>query len=176
VDSYGRPLEYKVETFHARDTPNVNLASQFEGLTFRHATQGKIYDFRLVPSRQEIEHPAFSQSVAVGGPSTLAVFCNPKAVLLPDRDNPWPMTKVAIRPAPRGEGVWVNVRPAYGPDISGTDISETASVDRDGVFNLHGTHGGLYVVTIYQGSKILKMAVVDIPQFAPSEPISVRLD
>ena len=71
--------------------------------------------------------------------------------------------------------MWVNVRPAYGPDISGTDTSETAAVNGDGSFSLHGTHGGLYVVTIYQGSRILKLAVVDIPQFAPLEPIEIKL-
>lgn len=174
MDSYGNSLDYKVESFFAKDQPNVNLAAQFEGLTFKHAVQGKMYEFRLVPVVPSKERPAFRQWVTVGEPITLAVFSVPKAVLLPDTDNPWPVTRLIIKPAPGGESVWVNARPAFGPDISGIDTSETAAVSREGAFNLHGTHGGLYVVTIYKGSKILKLAIVDIPQFAPPEPIEIK--
>jgi hypothetical protein len=176
VDSYGKPLEYKVEDFHAKDQPDANLAGQFEGLTFKHAVQGKIYEFRLAPVSPGAEHPAFRQSVAVGESSTLAVFSVPKAILSPDRDTPWPVTKLVIRPAPHSEDLWVNARPAYASDISGMDTSETASVNPDGSFKLHGTHGGLYVITIYKGSTILKLAIMDIPQFAPAKPIEVKLN
>jgi len=176
VDSYGRPLEYKVETCFAKDQPNVNLATQFEGLAFHHAVQGKIYEFRLVPVRPSVEYPAFKQLIAVGEASTLAVFSVPKPVLIADMGTPWPATKFAIRPAPKTKDVWVNVRPAFGPDISGTDTSETSAIDMDGSFKLHGTHGGLYVVTVYQANRIRKLAIVDIPQFAPPEPIEVKLD
>lgn len=175
VDSYGKLLEYKVENFHTKDQPTVNLAAQFEGLTFKHAVQGKIYDFRLVPVTQEVEHPPVIQSIAVADSSTLAVFSVPKAVLVPDMDSPWPVTKLKIKPAPHGGDTWVNVRPAFIPDISGVDTSETAVINKDGTFNLHGTHGGLYIVTLYQGSRVPKLALVDIPQFAPREPIEVKL-
>src|SRR5258707_57273 len=176
VDSYGKFLEYKVESFYAKDQPNVNLAAQFEGLTFKHAVQVKMYELRLASVSHGMEYPAFKQFIAVGEASTLAVFSVPKAVLLPDRDTPWPVTKFVIKPVPRGEDVWVNARPAYAPDISGTDTSETAGVTQDGTFNLHGSHGGLYIVAIYQGSRILKLDIVDIPQFAPSKPIEVKLN
>lgn len=178
LDSYGKPLEYKVESFHAKDQPNLDLAAQFEGLTFRQAVQGEWYEFRLAPVSAGREYPAFRRSIAipVGEALTLAVFSVPKAILEPDRGGPWPVTRLVIQPVPRGEDIWVNVRPAYGPDISGTDTSETAVVNEDGAFNLHGTHGGLYVVTIYQGGTILQWTAVEIPQFAPSKPIEVRLD
>jgi hypothetical protein len=176
VDSYGKPLDYKVESFIAKDEPNVNLAAQFEGLTFRHAAQGKMYEFRLAPVTGGLEYPAFRQWIAVGEATTLAVFSVPKAVLLPDQNTPWPVTKLVIEPAPQGQDVWVNVRPAFAPDISGTDTSEIASVNKDGTFNLHGTHGGLYLLTVVQGSRILKVTVIDIPQFAPASPIQVKLN
>lgn len=176
IDSYGKPLEYKVESFHATDRPDENLAPQFDGLTFKHALSGKIYEARLAPVYQDIEHPAFKQLVAVGESYTLAVFCVPKAVLLPDLSTPWPVTKLVIKPVPRGKDMWVNVRPAFGPDISGNDISETVTVSSEGTFNLHGTHGGLYVVSLYEGSRVPRLGVVEIPQFAPSNPINVTLD
>ena len=85
VDSYGKPLEYKVESFRAKDQPNVNLAAQFEGLAFKHAVQGKIYEVRLAPVHPAIQYPPFTQLIAVGEPSTLAIFSVPKVSSCPIR-------------------------------------------------------------------------------------------
>src|SRR5258708_33250147 len=74
VDSYGKPVKYKVEHCHAIDQPNVELAGQFQGLTFKGAVQGKTYEFRLVPLPQGKEFPAFKQQITVGEASTLAVY------------------------------------------------------------------------------------------------------
>jgi hypothetical protein len=175
VDSYGKTLEYKVENFHSHDQPGINLAGQFEGLVFKHAVQGKMYDFRLAPVHENREYQSFTQSIAVGESFVFAVFSVPKTILEPDRDVPWPVTRFVIKPAPHGNDVWVNVRAAYAPDISGIDTGETAYVSEGGTFHLHGTHGGLYIVTVYQGSRILKLVIVDIPQFAPKKPIEIKL-
>jgi hypothetical protein len=165
-----------VESFYAKDQPDINLAAQFEGLIFKHAVQGKMYELRLVPVSQGTYDPPVRQIIGVAEPSTLVVFSVPNPDLGSRSEGVLPATKFVIKPRPRAEDVWVNVRPAYGPSFSGTDVSETAAVNQDGTFNLHGTHGGLYIATIYQGSRIIKLAIVDIPQFAPPKPIEVRLN
>jgi len=176
LDSYGKPLDYKVESFYAIGQPDVNLAAKFEGLTFKRAVQGNIYELRLVAASPGTHYPRIHQMIGVAEPSTLVVFSVPKPDLSGASEGLLPATTLVIQPMPRAEDVWANVRPAYGPSFSGTDTSETAVVNKDGTFHLHGTHGGLYIATIYQGSKIIRLAIVDIPQFAPEKAIEVRLN
>jgi hypothetical protein len=175
VDSFGNPVEYSVESFHNVNKPAVELAGQFQGLTFKGAVRLATYEFRLVPRSTPKQFPAFTGQVFVGEPLTFAVFSVPGSGYLPDGDRPWPRTSFVVSPAPRGNGpVWATVRPAFVPEAYDSGF-QTAIVSRDGAFSLPGLHGGRYIITVAQDSQIPKLAVVDIPLLAPSAPIEVHV-
>lgn len=174
VDTYGAPVKYRVESFHDVDKPEVELARQFEGLTFRGAFTGKTYEFRAIPIPQSKEFPAFKERITVGETSTFALFAVPENLHVPDMI-PYPVTRLTIKPMPAdNRPTWAVVRATFLPQVY--DLGgETVAVDRQGSFTLHGLHGGRYTVTVCQDDKILGLAFVDIPLLGPSQPIEVRL-
>lgn len=173
VDSYGTPVKYRVETFHDVENPTLELAGQFEGLSFKNAVQGKIYEFRLAPLPQSKEFPAFKERIIAGEASTLAFFAVPESVYLPDSVAPYPVTQFTIKPMPHGaDSMWVTVRAAFLPQVY--DLGpETVRVSPDGTFALHGLHGGRYVVTLCRDNKVVGLTSVDIPLLGPPKSLIV---
>jgi hypothetical protein len=175
VDTYGNPVKYRVESFHDVRKPNVDLARKFKGLTFREAVRWKTYEFRLVPAPQDKVFLPFKERVFVGEPLTFAVFAVRESVFVPDSSEPWPVTKLILKSAPRSGGpIWVAVRPAFLPLIDDTG-TETETVGQDGTVTLHGLHGGRYIVTVCQDGRTPRLALVDLPVLGPQNPIEVRL-
>jgi hypothetical protein len=175
IDTYGKPVKYRVESFRDIEQPNIELAGQFQGLTFRGAFTGKTYEFRLAPSPETKKFSAFKEQIIVGEPSTFALFALDEESLIPDM-MPFPVTHMVLKPAPAADGgpVWATARPAFLPRVYDLG-SETVAVDSQGRFNLHGLHGARYVIAICRDGETPKLALVDIPTLSPETPIEVNL-
>ena len=175
VDSYGKPVGYKVERFHDVEKPEIELAGQFEGLIFKHAIQGKTYEFRLAPLPETKGFPAFNERITVGEAQTFAFFAVPESIFLPDSTDPYPITRMLIKPAPATHAAtWAIVRPAFLPQVYDPG-TEAAPVDREGNFTLHGLHGGRFIITVCQDNDIIGVAIVDIPYVASPKPLEIHL-
>jgi hypothetical protein len=173
IDTYGNPLKYKVKSCHDVNKPEIDLAGQFEGLTFKHAVRWKTYEVKLAPLAEGKQFRAFKEQVFVGDTSTFAVFAIAETIYLPDSVTPWPVTRLLVKPAPSGNGRnWAIVRPAFLPQVDDPG-TETALVNPDGAIILHGLHGGRYLITIAQDNTNPKVALVDIPLLGPPNPIEI---
>lgn len=175
VDSYGKPIPYKVESFHEIDKGGLELAEKFQGLTLKGAEQGKIYGVRLVPLINPQKFLAFTKYIPIGEDYVFIVFAVRESLDLDDRIGPSSVTRFVIKPAPTGDvPAWVTITPAFAPEVNGGGIEATA-IDRKGQFTLYGPHGGTYIVSLCQGTKVTKLAVVDIPFIGPENPIEITL-
>jgi hypothetical protein len=176
VDTYGRPVDYRIESLHEVGRPNEELVGQIQGLVFRGAFQGKTYEFRAAPLPQRREFPAFKEKILVGEASKFALFVVPESIYLPDSAGPYPITRLVLKPAPptAAGATWATVQPTFVPQIYDPG-TETVAVSSDGMFTLHGLHGGRYTITICRDEGILGTALVDIPLLGPPNPIEVRL-
>ena len=175
VDSYGKPLSYKVESFHEIGKSKLELAGQFQGLTFKGAVQGKVYEARLVPLKDPQKFSTFTRYIPIGQAYTFVVFAVREFYYEGDSITPHPATRFVIKPVPSGDlPAWVTVSPAFAPEVRERGI-ESVPLEPNGAFTLHGTHGGTYLVSLCQGTKVTKTAVVDIPLIGPEKPLEITL-
>jgi hypothetical protein len=177
VDSYGKPVSYKVESFHELGKSKLELAGKFQGLTFKGAVQGQMYEVRLAPLKDPQKFPSFTRYIPVGQQAYIfLVFAvRESSGFEDDRLTPHPATRFVIKPAPSGDlPAWVTVSPAFAPEVPERGI-ESVPLEPSGTFTLHGTHGGTYIVSLCQGTKVTKTTVVDIPLIGPEELLEITL-
>jgi len=175
VDTYGVPVAYRVASLHDVENPSEELSSKIRQMIFDGAIRGHTYEAQFEPLPQQRMFVRFSQQIGAMDDRALMVFAVQGQIITGDRVGPLPPTRIdLLPPPPKGELAWINVRPAFSPLVMGRG-DETAQIAPDGSCSLYGTHGGLCLVTVYQGAKILKTAVTDIPFFAPSKPIQIEL-
>ncbi len=176
-DSYGMPVDYKVETF--RDlTSGLDLARQFKGKVLEKVLLLQTYRLRILPQPPERRYMTIERTIKVNN-DHMIVSLVAESGAVPSMIGPTPRTRFVIRPSPVVDDqlTWVSICSAFGPGPAFmSDEPQTAVVERDGSFSLFGFHGGRYVMTIFRLGTIVKLVPVDIPLLGPSTPLEVRIN
>ena len=178
VDGDGNPLDYHVDSFHAIDQPDVELAQRFRGTTISGIKLGGSY-LCVISVKIKQARPLKEQAIiAVNNLNTVAVLA---VAVTPSVDFATPpVTRFVVKPSPSvdGQPTWVAVRPAFATVPDPFFRIEATIIDPLGRFELQGKHLGLYLVTLYRSNTVLATKTIEIPYFGTlkGKDIEIRLE